>query len=337
MEARTEPARQTLSRQANRWWILLQEEPHDEVLRHRLELWRNASAENEDAWRDVERLHALADHAQQGAGQDWRRFLEERRAASGDQPAKPNTKTGRRIARPRWIAVGAAAALAAMLAFVWAPVVLVNLQADHVTSIAELRSLTLEDGSKVTLSADSAIAVSLTAAQRQVKLLRGEAFFQVTSDARRPFKVIASEVQATVLGTHFDVRIGAGDVTVDVAEGLVSVGKVGAPDGVRIAAGQTISIASNGTSRQGTLPTEFVAAWRHGRLLTAEIPLRDAVDQLRRHFNGAIVLTDNALGNQPVTGAYTLSEPESALRAIAKAHGAVVRRVTPWLLVISPP
>lgn len=340
MEAPTEPARQTPSRQANRWWILLQEEPHDEGLRRRLDLWRSARPENEEAWREVERLHRLSAHAQHGAGQDWRHFLAERRAASGGQPrvepARPRVRARGHSARPRWIAGGAAVALAAMLAFVWVPVVLVDLQADHVTSTAELRSLTLEDGSTVTLSAESAIAVSMSPAGRRVKLLRGEAFFQVTGDARRPFKVIAREVQATVVGTQFDVRVGAGDVTVDVAEGIVAVGKVGTGDGQRVGAGRTISIASNGKVRQGTLPPDFVAAWRQGRLLTAEVPLRDAVEQLRRHFDGAIVLTDSALGDRPITGAYTLSEPESALRAIAGAHGAVVRRVTPWLLVISP-
>lgn len=342
MEAPTEPARQTPSRQANRWWILLQEEPHDELLQHRLDLWRGASAENEEAWREVERLHRLASHshAAQGAGQDWRRFLAERRAAPGEQAraerAGPAARTGRRGARPRWMMAGAGVALAAMLAFLWVPVVLVNLQADHVTSTAELRIITLRDGSTVTLSADSAIAVSLSAAERQVKLLRGEAFFQVTKDASRPFKVIASQVQATVVGTQFDVRMVSDSVTVDVAEGIVAVGKVGATDGDHVGAGQSVSIAPDGKTRHASLPSEFVAAWREGRLLTAEVPLRDAVEQLRRHFTGKIVLTDGALGDRPITGAYTLSEPESALRAIARAHGAVVRRVTPWLLVISP-
>lgn len=351
MEAPTEPARQTPSRQANRWWILLQEEPHDEVLRRRLERWRSARPENEEAGQDVERLHKLAAHSEvaphhtaQGAGQDWRRFLAERRAASSERAhpgqSRPAVSRRGRSARPRsprrqWLLAAAGAALAAMLAFVWLPVVLVDLQADHVTSTAELRSITLEDGSIVTLSAESAIAVSLSAGERQVKLLKGEAFFQVTRDAQRPFKVIASHVQAIVVGTEFDVRMAADDVTVDVAEGVVAVGKIGATDGERLGAGQSVSIAANGKTRHGALPSEFVGAWRQGRLLTAEVPLRDAVEQLRRHFDGAIVLTDSALGDRPITGAYTLSEPESALRAIAKAHGAVVRRVTPWLLVIS--
>ncbi|HQS17186.1 FecR domain-containing protein [Reyranella sp.] len=340
MEAPTEPARQTPSRQANRWWILLQEEPRDEVLRRRLDLWRSASSENEEAWREVERLHRLAGHAEQGAGQDWRRFLSERRGESTQGPrarhSGPALSASSRSSRPRWIAAGAAAALAAMLAFVWVPVVLVDLQSDHVTSTAELRNITLEDGSIVTLAAESAIAVSLSDVERRVRLLKGEAFFRVTSDTRRPFKVIASHVQATVVGTEFDVRMAAGDVTVDVAEGVVAVGRVGAIDGERLGAGQSLSIAANGTSRLAALPPPFVGAWRQGRLLTAEVPLRDAVEQLRRHFEGVIVLTDTSLGDRPITGAYTLSEPESALRAIAKAHGAVVRRVTPWLLVISP-
>jgi transmembrane sensor len=351
MEAPTEPARQTPSRQANRWWILLQEEPHDEVLRRRLDLWRSASAENEEAWLEVERLHHLASYshshsyAAQGAGQDWQRYLAERRAASSDrahaEPARPDAGASARVnrrwrsARPRLIMAGAVAALAAMLAFVWVPVVLVNLQSDHVTSTAEVRSITLDDGSTVTLAADSAIAVSFYEGERRVKLLRGEAFFQVASDARRSFKVIAGTVQATVVGTEFDVRLAAGDVTVDVAEGVVAVGQVGATDGERLGAGQSVSIGSKGKARLASLPPQFVGAWRQGRLLTAEVPLRDAVEQLRRHFDGAIVLTDAALGDRPITGAYTLSEPESALRAIAKAHGAVVRRVTPWLLVIS--
>lgn len=339
MEPPTEPARQSPSQQANRWWILLQEEPRDELLRRRLDVWRSASPGNEKAWLEVERLHRLAGYAARDAGQDWRRFLEDRRTQSSE-PSRAGrsglTLGKRRPSRTRWIAAGVAAALSAMLAFVWLPVVLVDLQADHVTSTAELRSLTLQDGSTVTLSAESAIAVSMSPEDRRVKLLKGEAFFHVTGDARRPFKVFANEVQATVVGTQFDVRLVSGDVTVDVAEGVVAVGKAGELDGARVTAGQSISIATSGKARQGTLPPEFVAAWRQGRLLTAEAPLRDAVDQLRRHFEGVIVLTDTALGERPITGAYTLSDPESALRAIAKAHGAVVRRITPWLLVISP-
>ncbi len=316
------------------------------MLRHRLDLWRNASVENEEAWREVERLQPIGQSSRSKAlVRTGAVSSAERRAASNEkphvEPARPAVKARERRARPRWMMAGAGVALAAMLAFLWVPVVLVNLQADHVTSTAELRTITLEDGSTVTLAAASAIAVSLDGRPSgQVKLLRGEAFFQVTK--RRAASVQGDRQRGAGDGRGHGVRRpqrAAGDVTVDVCRrhrrrrqgrGRRMASAVGA--------GQTISIASNGKPRQGTLPTEFVAAWRQGRLLTAEVPLarcrRAAPALLQRHHR-----PDRrcARATGPITGAYTLSEPEEARSAPSrKAHGATVRRVTPWLLVISP-
>jgi transmembrane sensor len=78
-----------------------------------------------------------------------------------------------------------------------------------------------------------------------------------------------------------------------------------------------------------------VAAWRHGQLYLHDQTLRDAVDQLRRYYAGTIVLTDEALAERRVTGAYNLNDPEDALLGMARAHGARVRRITPWLIVLS--
>jgi transmembrane sensor len=275
----------------------------------------------------------------------WQAWLADRRASTDEQPDAVAdlavARNARHNRRPRWLLGGLGVAVAAALAFVAAPAALLRLQSDHVTSTAELRTVDLEDGSTVTLSASSAIAVSYSGSERRVTLLEGEAFFQVRRDPARPFRVLAGEVQTTVVGTAFDVRRAGDDVTVDVQEGVVEVGVVtgrhaGAQAGERLEAGQSVSIGASGASRRTSLPPQLVGAWRQGRLLTQELPLRDAVDQLRRHFSGMIVLTDPSLGERRITGAYTLSEPEDALRAIARAHGAVVRRITPWILVISP-
>ena len=79
----------------------------------------------------------------------------------------------------------------------------------------------------------------------------------------------------------------------------------------------------------------MVAAWRDGQLVAQNVPLRAAVDELRRYYGGSILLTDSALGDRRITGAYNLADPEDALRAIAQAHGGKVRRITPWLLIVS--
>lgn len=342
MEAPTDPARQTPSRRANRWWIMLREAPRDAELRRRFEAWRSASPENDAAWARLQRLDRLAGDVAPAHADGWRAWLAERRASTGEgADAVADLAVARDARRRRWVLASLGVAVAASLAFVAAPAALLRLQSDHVTSTAELRSIDLEDGSTVTLSAASAIAVSFSGGERRVTLLEGEAFFQVRRDAGRPFRVRAGAVQTTVIGTAFDVRRAGDDVTVDVQEGVVEVGvaqagRADAPRAERLEAGESISIDGRGAARRTVVPPQFVGEWRRGRLLTQEVPLRDAVEQLRRHFGGMIVLTDTALGDRHITGAYTLSEPEDALRAIARAHGAVVRRITPWILVISP-
>jgi transmembrane sensor len=338
MEAPSDPVGQTPSRQANRWWIALRESPHDAALRGGFEAWRRASPENEAAWLDLERLDQLAAHVVPVHAPGWRAYLDRRRQSDGDSRL---TIVGSAIAggagrsRRRWLLGGMGMAIAAAVVIVAAPAMLLRLEADHVTGTAELRTVALEDGSTVTLSAASAIAVSFSSIERQVALLEGEAFFQVARDPGRPFQVLAGLVETTAVGTAFDVRRTGDDVTVDVQEGVVQVGRSGGDRGERVAAGESISVGPKSAGRRTSLAPELVGGWRHGRLLTQEVTLRDAVEQLRRHFDGTIILTDSRLGDRRITGAYTLSNPEEALRAIAQAHGAVVRRITPWILVIS--
>lgn len=58
----------------------------------------------------------------------------------------------------------------------------------------ENRALVLADGSKVTLGADSEIQVRLERSERHVELNRGEAFFIVAKDPKRPFKVAVTRI-----------------------------------------------------------------------------------------------------------------------------------------------
>jgi transmembrane sensor len=311
------------SLEATRWLVELHEAPDDREVRRRFEAWRRASPLNEAAWSETERLTAVAATMPHAYADVW-------------QPAIARRRTANRRATSRSWRLGAAAmALAACVAFFVVPSLVQRLQADYTTATAELRKVVLQDGSEVTLAPDSAIAVSFEVASRQVRLLSGEAFFEVRPDISRPFRVLADTVETTVVGTAFDVRLSSDGVVVSVEHGIVRVGAAGASARDELQAGQAVRVTSDGeTSRQPASP-ETVAAWRDGQLVAQNVPLRDAVDQLRRSFAGSIVLTSASLGERRITGAYNLADPEDALRAIAQAHGGRVRRVTPWLLVVS--
>lgn len=319
------------SNEATDWLILLQEEPDDAELRRRFDEWLKARPENEPAWASTRRFSKMA--ALLPAAREAGAVAAPTRASAEVLAIEPRT------ARRRWAMPALALAAAACLALWAGPAMLLQLRADHFTGTAELRQVDLPDGSRVTLAPASAIAVAMADDQqaRRVQLLSGEAFFQVRPDPTRPFRVTARDVEATVLGTRFDVRLGSDDVAVSVEEGVVAVASTGAPveSAAKLVAGQFVRITNDGLTARGSEPPELVAAWRQGQLYAQETRLGDAIDQLRRYFGGTIVLTDGGLAERRITGAYNLADPEDALRGMARVHGAKVRRVTPWLLVVS--
>ncbi len=217
-------------------------------------------------------------------------------------------------------------------AFFFVPGLVIRFQADHVTSTAEVQSLGLDDGSIVRLGPDSAIDVVYEAGERRVRLLKGEAFFEVKPDPNRPFRVVTRDVETVVLGTSFNVRF-----TGDGAE--VSVRKRSGwrrhrKSQERLEPGNWAQVGWNGSVQRGAMPPDEVAPWLHGQIVARDRPLGDVVDELRRYFPGAIVVASSGLGSRRVTGVYNLADPVSALRAIAGTHGGSVTQLTPWLLVV---
>ncbi|MEM0912033.1 MAG: FecR domain-containing protein, partial [Pseudomonadota bacterium] len=91
------------------------------------------------------------------------------------------------------------------------------------SAVGEITPITLDDGSTIILGAESKVVVSLSNKKRSSQLVRGEAFFDVTPDADRPFTVKANTVDVSVTGTEFDVQLGPEQVRVSVAEGSVDV------------------------------------------------------------------------------------------------------------------
>jgi transmembrane sensor len=321
MEAKPDPARKRASREATEWSILLRDEPDDRDLRRRFDVWRQASSLNEAAWRRTERASDLAAQALPAYEAEWQ--------SAGRPEASP--RQGRHPRR--WLAAGGALAAAACIALLVGPAVLLRLQADYRTETAELRRIELQDGSEVTLAPGSALTVAYAAGERRVVLLQGEAFFAVKPNPERPFRVAARSVQASVLGTSFDVRLEDRAVAVEVVEGTVRVDAASAT--ATLQAGQSVRMNGAGGAARFDAPPERMAAWRQGRFYLQNRALGDAVDDLRRYFDGAIIIADRSLVDRPTTGVFNLADPEEALRGIAHAHGATVRRVTPWLLVLS--
>ena len=102
---------------------------------------------------------------------------------------------------------------------------------EHVNTSENPLVLTLPDGSHITLASKSRVSYAHTfgsadtaknGVTRDVYLL-GEAFFEVTRNPNRPFRVFANEIVTKVLGTSFTIRSFEKDTTIQVT---VRTGKV---------------------------------------------------------------------------------------------------------------
>ncbi len=95
------------------------------------------------------------------------------------------------------------------------------------TGFGEVKSISLPDGTIVTLNATSSILVGRYFNKKdRTVFLKGEAFFQVKQHAGKPFIVKAGKLHVTALGTSFDVSAFEQDkkITVVLKEGKVAVG-----------------------------------------------------------------------------------------------------------------
>src|SRR5690606_23127337 len=97
-------------------------------------------------------------------------------------------------------------------------------QYHHTTEVGEHRTFSLPDGSTITLNTNSELKVTYDKDFRNIRLLRGEAHFEVARDLDRPFLVYAGNGLVRAVGTAFTVFIhDPKEVEVTVTHGVIEV------------------------------------------------------------------------------------------------------------------
>ncbi|MCE4544879.1 MULTISPECIES: FecR domain-containing protein [unclassified Caballeronia] len=210
--------------------------------------------------------------------------------------------------------------------------------ADESTAVGEVRAVRLVDGSEVTLDADSAIAVEMSSNQRQIRLLRGRAMFDVAHDATRPFVVATNNVQATALGTRFVVATYSDHSTVTVLQSRVALrcttcsGAV--PD--RVLKPRNEADVSATEVAIDDVDISEAAVRNEGMLILEAMPLSDALARLQGYTRRPIWLLDNASAKRRISAVIDPRQPDAAARTVAAAAGLQVSSVAGALFVGSP-
>ncbi len=274
--------------------------------------------------RDLEAWLDVSEDRRRGLPQCRTRLdVDRRRAlAAPPSPAKvvelPRT---RRICRAWGIA---ATALAACVALYFLPALKLHLQADHLTGVAELREITLEDGSVVALMPAVPLRCATRPPRREVALLAGQAFFQVVSAVDHPFVVVAGDVTVTVTGTAFDVRTLERRAIVAVQSGAVEVATSRGEQTATLKRGERLAIAGSGPFARSEIGPDDIASWRQHRLVVDGDLLSDVIKELDRHHRRHHRVFAIAPWRHGDHGVFDLRRPFEALQAIARSQRASV-------------
>lgn len=307
-------------KEAAGWLILLDDDPSDEGRKAEFRAWLGLPG-NRVAWESVSRTGALL----ASAGKE-----EATQALDFPGAGRPGKSWSAWTRRPIVLATVLAVAGAALLA----PSLVRELESDHATGTAQVRSVRLEDGSNVQLGPGSAIRLGFSAGERRVTLLSGEALFDVTPDPGRPFRVVTRDTTTTVLGTRFEVAMLEGSTSVGVARGHVQVDATMRRSSYELFAGDWVRVDSDGSVQRAADLPDYLLAGPGSRLAVRNRPVAEVVERLRPWFSGRIVIANGSIGEQPVTGVFDAADPAGALEAIVGPQGGRVLRVSPWLLIV---
>jgi transmembrane sensor len=250
----------------------------------------------------------------------WERAGEIRMRARSDIS---DTRKGRRSRFTPWAATLAATVVLAVFAAVyyWRDSALV-------TGVGQQQVRLLRDGTRVVLNTDTRIEVNYDERARRVRLIRGEAWFDVSKHPTWPFLVSVGDQEIRALGTSFIVRHdNIQDLSVTLVEGRISVTLVAPNDDARsqspqiLAPGQRLMISRRHAPAVDRPELTRVTAWERGRVEFGETPLEDAANEMNRYSTTQVTIADAEVARLRIGGVFRAGDSDEFVRVVTTAFG----------------
>ncbi|CAA9243967.1 MAG: hypothetical protein AVDCRST_MAG56-1540 [uncultured Cytophagales bacterium] len=257
--------------------------------------------------------------------------------AALEEPAAPSEAPGRRPSR--WLGWAAAAVVALLLlaAGAWYRAGRAGGGTEYATGYGQTRTVTLPDGSRVLLNANSRLRTPARwpeGARREV-WLEGEAFFTVTKQSGRPdggtegarFVVHTGQVDVEVLGTRFNVTNRRGQTTVTLNEGKVKLEEGNLDRAVIMQPGELVRLGGNGAAlvRKKVNPVQY-SAWTQNNYLFDDTPLAEIAQRIEDTYGVPVVLERPGLAERTFSATIPTKNLDVLLLALSEAFGMEIEK-----------
>lgn len=246
-------------------------------------------------------------------------------AASYPQLERMLKAHSRRLVLARTFATAAAVALLCLS--VWTAYLYMQPVAmQTVSTLAETRTISLPDGSSVTLNHYSTLTYPerFKTDNREVEL-NGEAYFEVSKDKKHPFIVQTEAVDVRVLGTQFNVDAyrDSPDVRTTLLTGSVAVSNKSNSEHMILKPNEIAiynKVEKKLTRKLLEDATDEIS-WRHGEFIFDDVPLRDIAQELSNSFGTTIQITDSTLQNYRISARFRNGEDLETILSVLQDAG----------------
>ncbi|TWI11916.1 FecR family protein [Aerolutibacter ruishenii] len=306
------------------WWVARLDAPDcDAAERAAFEDWLAQAPRHLEAWLRADAIHSATAEL------------------AGDELLQAATRKARRegravFAHGGWRAWGWAVAASVtvavgMLAWRLQPQAPAP-QQHYATSVGELRTIELADGTELLLDTGSAVTVRLGGRQREVDVDAGRVQLRVGDDPR-PFLVHAGGTSIRDIGTTFQVSRDARTVHVGLVEGAVVISAAAAQgrvNRVQLAPGEQVSVVDDvAFAPVQAFDIAVAEGWTQGELVFKGHRLDALLREANRYSRTRLTLADPALAEITVSGVFRAGNQEALVSALERGWGLHAQRVGP--------
>ncbi|WP_052071722.1 FecR family protein [Sphingopyxis sp. MWB1] len=279
----------------------------------RFQQWLEQSEAHRRAYQSIDRAWSIAGAAinDPALGREALAPAETEAEAQAEAPAR------------RWRALAIAASILLMVALGSLSWQLLSQNESAVdqtfhTATGQRTTVTLTDGSEVTLDSDTEIRFDDTPGERLVELVDGRAYFRVAPDRARPFIVRAGGKRIRAVGTAFEVSFEDGEVGVILAEGKVRVedGVAGGGNGTDMVPGRRLVIGADRNWTLNRVDVDKETSWTEGRLIFMHDRLADAIAQVNRYSDRKLEFAGGAAPDRRIVGVFETGDVEGFVTAL---------------------
>jgi len=277
--------------------------------------WNEAAQTDLDAWLAQSPAHVVAFLRAEAA---WGRA--DKLVALKPQASRRFAETIK-DALPNTLRAVAAAAVIAVIGVAANNYFTTTSEKTYSTPVGGRETITLVDGSQIALNTDTTLRMDLSGRERKVWLDKGEAYFHVTHNAARPFRVFADNRTVTDIGTRFTVRRDSERFEVAVMEGKVSFDS-GKEKSIALLPGDVVVATATKVSvtKKPSRALAEALGWQRGLLIFDNTTLADAAAEFNRYNAQKLVVAKSA-AHLPVVGTFRANDAEAFARVTEQVFG----------------